>query len=187
MITRNYKRLLAAALASTGIANSGDKLTKITFTDINGCPFYLNWASSGSSPSYPVTVTKTGTNTGTAAGISVGSGNSPEAETYYNLENTITNAAVTVISYTQSKNKYLDCMLEYTVGVTNNGSEDIVVREIGYKQTLFGGRYRGGGGNYAYLTCCTNLAGIRQKPPRLPTKNSQYDPCQKCIVALVLK
>ena len=141
MVTRNFKRLLARMLQSTGNDNESNIniVTPFVLVDTGGSPFYLVSRSN----QFPYSTDLVGQNSSTDAGISVGSGGTAPSETDYCLETPISNVNVVVNNMSMKNDKYYNNTLIFNVGVTNQGSSDIVIREICYKTVLRGTAYVG--------------------------------------------
>lgn len=127
MITNNLKTL-AAVLLQSATKNCGCLKLK----DVNGRTWYT--ANDWYFPETPSTnLSKSAAN----AGISIGTGDAAATEEDYNLESTITSGVNLALSETipgcdAPGNPYL----LYKITVTNTGSAELTVREIGYKQTV---------------------------------------------------
>lgn len=133
MVTRNFLNILAMAL------QAGSDRGGVPGRAVNGEFRYFNGALSFlSSP------TKAVTNDANAAGISVGTGNTAATEDDWQLENTLTTGINITLTETAYGNDAPGIpYVQYSVTVTNTGSEPITVKEIGYKQTVGSVRYPG--------------------------------------------
>ena len=131
MITKNFKMLLAMILGSNG-ATSSKGLVEVK--DFDGNTKYMGYTLNG----FPGTVTRNVYVTGaTVSGIMIGSGNTAPTENDYRLEQRITSGLTpstpTVDFYVDANgNPYEEIMFT----LTNTTGDDIVVKEIGYVQTL---------------------------------------------------
>ena len=137
MVTRNFKNILKMILATTGNIPATKGPTVI---DASGEIFYL----SPQFASYPYTVTKTAV-LNLAAGICVGSGVHPDYATndnFVNLAQQIRSGAnlnVTTVAF--GYDEFAAPYADYKITITNTGSDELTIREIGYRQTVQGKRY----------------------------------------------
>lgn len=128
MITNNLKQVLAAALQSNSTVYGSMRVR-----DVNNVTYYAHCAYGA----FPSTRAETFTLTAGAAGVSFGKGSTPPTEEDTNLENTITSGVtVTLTSRLPRCDSYGNPYLEYTFTITNTGSETLLIREVGYKQTI---------------------------------------------------
>lgn len=125
MVTKNFKNLLAMAL------ESGNNVGCVKATNVTGAVGYLS-----GNFGFPASPTMTLTTNAEAAGISVGTGTTPATEDDYNLEATLStvNMTLTATQYGLDENNYP--YVQYSITITNTSQSDIVVSEIGYKQTV---------------------------------------------------
>ena len=133
MVTRNFLNILAMAL------QAGSDRGGVPGRAVNGEFRYFNGTLSFlSSP------TKAVTKDANAAGISVGTGSTAATEDDYQLESTLTTGINITLTETAYGNDAPGIpYVQYSVTVTNTGSEPITVKEIGYKQTVGSVRYPG--------------------------------------------
>lgn len=133
MVTRNFLNILAMAL------QAGSDRGGVPGRAVNGESRYFNGTLSFlSSP------TKDVTKDANAAGISVGTGNTAATEDDWQLESTLTSGINITLTATVYGNDAPGIpYVQYSVTVTNTGSEPITVKEIGYKQTVGSVRYPG--------------------------------------------
>ena len=128
MITNNLKQVLAAALQSNSTVYGSMRVR-----GVNNVTYYAHCAYGA----FPSTRAETFTLTASAAGVSFGKGSTPPTEEDTNLENTITSGiTVTLTSRLPRCDSYGNPYLEYTFTITNTGSETLLIREVGYKQTI---------------------------------------------------
>ena len=128
MITNNLKQVLAAALQSNSTVYGSMRVR-----GVNNVTYYAHCAYGA----FPSTRAETFTLTAGAAGVSFGKGSTPPTEEDTNLENTITSGiTVTLTSRLPRCDSYGNPYLEYTFTITNTGSETLLIREVGYKQTI---------------------------------------------------
>lgn len=144
MVTRNFLNILAMAL------QAGSDRGGVPGRAVNGEFRYFN-----GSPSFLTNPTKSVTKDATAAGISVGIGSTAATEDDWQLESTLTtgiNIALTDTTYGNDAPGIP--YAQYSVTVTNTGSDPITVKEIGYKQTVGSVIYPGatvGSGSRVFL------------------------------------
>jgi hypothetical protein len=146
MITKNFKTRIATLLQMSTSSSTSTYKGLLSVKDIGGTTRYICCYYSGSFPnsvSYPVTFNPN------AAGIQVGTGSTAATEDDYKLESPITSGMsasipTITIDLDSSGNPYI----EYLFTLTNNTSSDIVVREIGYVQTLRAPDTQGGSSGY---------------------------------------
>ena len=131
MITRNFKNYLAMILQAGSPYESC-----LPITTANGLTLYLVTGPSG----FPNSIYYTGTLSAASYGISVGRDGTPPTEWDYNLGDTITSGiSISVAQNTRTAGQDGgDPWIEYAVTVTNTGAAAVTVREIGYKQNLYG-------------------------------------------------
>lgn len=100
----------------------------------NGTTYYATSYASG----YPGAVVTTFSRANTTAGIQLGSGTTDATEDDYMLESIITattvNCAVTQEVFIDSNN---NPYLILTLSITNTGSSNITISEIGYAQSIY--------------------------------------------------
>ena len=132
MVTRNFKNILALALEAMTSSQGG----ALPLTDVYGVPRYA--ANVVSSTYFPCNPTATSSVSVSSAGISVGTGSTPATEYDYNLEATLTSGvSLSVTATTPGVEPQGIPYLEYVITVTNTGSSELTIREIGYKQTFY--------------------------------------------------
>ena len=135
MITQNYENLLAAMLAS-----SSSKFGSLPVVSVDGLTKFLNNTFSN----FPYSRITDLTTSKTAAGISVGTGSTEPTKMDINLEETIERGVtLTLVSTSTGCDAPGSPFVEYTITVTNTGSDPITICEIGYKQTLNGAVFPG--------------------------------------------
>lgn len=130
MITKNFKKLLAMILPSTGGSESVkcyvpvttlSGVTKYTSTRIRQFPYMVG----------------TGVVLDTSYGIMIGTGTTPATEDDYMLESKITSGVTASgtshsVNVDESGNPYL----EYLFTITNTSENDLTISEIGYVQII---------------------------------------------------
>ena len=132
MINRNLKNLL-----SMGLQSAAGTYGCMPINGVDGRTYYHPGQFA-----FPSSRTAATTLSATAAGISVGKGATAATEDDLNLENTITSGINLTLTET-----VLGCdepgqpWVQYKITVTNTGSEEITVTEVGYKQTVKGTRW----------------------------------------------
>lgn len=133
MVTRNFLNILAMALqAGSDRGGVPGRAVNGEFRYFNGALSFLN------SP------TKAVTKDATAAGISVGIGSTAATEDDWQLEDTLTTGINIALTATEYGNDAPGIpYVQYSVTVTNTGSEPITVKEIGYKQVVASVMYPG--------------------------------------------
>lgn len=125
MFTRNFLNLMSA-LPQASSTVSGTMPVK----DVYGMQYCL----SNQHNRFPNAVTEAYTTDAYAAGISLGTGSEEPSENDYNLGSTITSGlSVSIASRTPSFTGGVS--YTYQLSITNTSSNDIVISEIGYKQT----------------------------------------------------
>jgi hypothetical protein len=147
MITNNFKRILGAILLS----NSTDQTGKIAVKKQDGNTVYIS--AFINAQQFPASVSSNVVNSNSSSGIRIGSGNTPATENDYALESPITSgytASTPSIDKTVDNNGNVS--LDYTFTVTNTGSADLTIREIGYFQNKSSGNtLNGSATNFTYL------------------------------------
>ena len=129
MITKQFKAILAMMLTSVGSSTNTTAVAQCKKTD--GTTVYLTSRSDG----FPSSVSTGITTSANNSGICIGRGSTPATEDDYMLESLISSG----FSYsTPSKSEYMDdegnpC-LSYSFTITNTGSSDLTISEIGYIQ-----------------------------------------------------
>lgn len=132
MITRNFKNILTVALQS-----ASTHCGCLRGTDVTGLSFYAV-----NDVAFPYTRNPSPTLSANGAGISIGTGDAAATEEDYQLEATITGGVSMQLSATEAGcDSPGNPFVRFRVTVTNTGSEEITVREIGYKQNIPGTRY----------------------------------------------
>ena len=128
MITNNLKQVLAAALQSNSTVYGSMRVRSVS-----GITYYAHCAYGA----FPSTRAETFTLNAGAAGVSFGKGSTPPTEEDINLEDMITSGVtITLTSRLPRCDSYGNPYLEYTFTITNTGSETLLIREVGYKQTI---------------------------------------------------
>ncbi len=149
MITQNFENVLACLLAAIGSSDSGKG--GLPVIDVYGVTRFLTGKFYNS---FPYSVNASTTLSATTAGISVGTGGSAEGKQYVNLENTVTSGVSLSVAASNGCETGGNSYRQYLVTVTNTGSEEISIREIGYKQQLSGTvKLPGGTANESSATC----------------------------------
>lgn len=133
MVTRNFLNLLAMLL------QGGSNVGGLPARDVTGNVCYLSGTYS-----FPYNTSTSVTTNANANGISVGTGNAAATEDDYQLARPLTSG----ISLSLSEKLFgVDSpgfpYVQYKVTVTNNGSESVTVKEIGYKQSCGMTKYPG--------------------------------------------
>lgn len=130
MITRNFRNLMALMAEASGTVSA-----LLPARDVTGRPLYLH--SVFSNQTFPTSRTTTPTVTATSSGISLGTGNSAEKETDYQLEKTLTSGVqMTLTSTTMSVDEYGSPTVTFRITVTNTSGAELTITEVGYKQTV---------------------------------------------------
>ena len=135
MLNQNYENLLAAVLVSSATIHGN-----LPVIGVNGSPRFLTGVFD-----FPFNRTAVPAMGTLEAGISIGTGNTAPTKNDINLEQTVNSGAnITLTSTVTRCDEPGAPVLEYKLTVTNTGSEPLIIREIGYKQTLKGAPYPGG-------------------------------------------
>ena len=131
MITKNFKSLAASMLQASSVYKANRQVK-----NVYGKAYWLIEKYS----SYPYSITESFDMTGYAAGISIGSGTADEVEGAYCLDSPITSGYnATISSKTIGSDASDRQHVNYQVTVTNTGSSDLTITEIGFKQTIQAG------------------------------------------------
>ena len=131
MVTQNYENVLAMMLLASSTVKG-----LLRITTVQGMTRYLSNKFTGTT-AFPYGKTESMTTSATAAGISIGSGNTAATKQDYNLEHTITGGvSMSITSISLFADEHANPTLRFKITVTNTGSSEITVREIGYKQKL---------------------------------------------------
>jgi len=142
MLTNNFINLSKIVM----LCNNYNKTTYIKVRDISGVERYLVPVQSYAYPSSDSMDSFT-TNY-SAQGWSVGSGTTPPSVNDYQLESTIGSNISGKVSTTPISDESLNRIIKrITVIVTNNGSTNMIIGEIGYKSQLIAGSAIGATGN----------------------------------------
>lgn len=137
MITKNYETFAASILVSSSSAACGFG----QIFDVKNTPFFINGYYFTNY--MPVGTDGTLTTDKYSSGISIGTGDSPESKYSNNLDSTITSGVTLTLTSTKAKINGQYRVLEFTFTITNTGSEQLIVKEVGYKQRVYVGRYIG--------------------------------------------
>ncbi len=147
MFTLNYYNLLANLTATRGSVSSiyGTERGLSIITTNNVClKTEFGWYSG-----FPENISSTPTTGVHTAGISIGTGNTPPSLADVNLKNTITSGvSMSLTSTVRGVDPSGVPYIEHTVSITNTGSSEITIREIGLKQEY---RPSSGGNTFAWL------------------------------------
>lgn len=139
MVTRNFKNMLEMVFTSS---TTQSQYAGGQVIDVDGRSWFLNHKTY-----FPYSITATLTTDASSAGISIGSGDligTPEDDNIANLVNTITSGVtLTLTETTTGADSFGAPYLEYKITVTNTGSEELTIREVGYKQRLYCMQYVG--------------------------------------------
>ena len=135
MITKNMKLIMAAMIVS----HNGQQIVNIPGArKTDGTNVYIG--SFFTSVSYPVSYSQQVITSITSSGIILGVGNTPATENDYTLENPITSGfTASTPSATKGVDNNGNPYLEYAFTVTNTGSSDLTIKEIGYIQSAYVG------------------------------------------------
>lgn len=143
MITKNFKARIATLLQMSTMTGSDTALVPVK--GIDGSAAY---ASCYSSNNFPYNVTTSVSFSSSGAGIRVGTGGTAASEDDYKLEAQITSGmSASSVTPTYNVDGSGNPYLEYLFTLTNNTSNDITVREIGYVQSLRVASTQGGKAN----------------------------------------
>lgn len=138
MITKNFKNLLAMILESAGTGQSNTAILPVKNVDNQTKYLSPNFGSSY----YPYYVTRSVASSLTS-GIHIGSGDTLPTEDDYKLETQITSGisagSATVSISHENGNPYVN----FIVTLTNTTANDIVIKEVGFAQTLYCGDTQG--------------------------------------------
>lgn len=148
MVTRNFKNMLEMVLTAS---TTQSQYAGCQVIDVNGRSWFLNHKTY-----FPYTITASLTTAADAAGISIGSGNSIGSldDNMANLINTITSGVtLTLTGTTTGADSFGAPYLEYQITVTNTGSEELTIREVGYKQRLYCMQYVGDNSTNEGVAC----------------------------------
>lgn len=143
MVTNNFRKVLSALLYAGNTRTYGPEITDASGNSKHFYKLYnYGWPNQG-----PVNLSLSNT----AAGIQIGSGSTPASANDHALESLITSG----VSATVTLNKQVDgdgnYESAYLVTVTNNGSADVVVSEIGYVVYLLGATNNGSSSQAIYV------------------------------------
>ncbi len=136
MMTKNLENLLAQVPLSCAT-----KFGQLRAVTVEGKVRYLT----GEFANFPYSRTASLTTVAANAGISIGTGDTAATADDYQLEETVTSGVSLALSATTPGTTEQGApALTYKITVTNTGAEELVIREIGYKQTLKGTNNPGG-------------------------------------------
>ena len=152
MVTKNFKSLLAAVLTANDVG-----VGVIPIRDITGVRRYAN-----SIPNFPYSREVNYTLNPAARGISIGSGGTAATEEDYQLEDTITTDVDIKVNVREFSHEYGCPTLSFTITITNIGHEDVIVREVGYKQNINAAITPGRASSGAY-TCLLDRTVLDQE------------------------
>lgn len=130
MINKNFENLLASIECASGDQNAFLPIVTVWLQTV-----YVNGTFNG----FPNSVNNGFTLNANSAGISLGTGNTPPSKLDYNLESTITSGISVSVTSVERGIEFEDDSIEYkeyTLTVTNTGSDVLTIREIGYKQNI---------------------------------------------------
>jgi len=132
MVTNNFKQAMKLILANKNNRNSGG----LEIKDTTGATKYLMCISGW--PSGSGVATSVIINSNNNPGIWVGSGNAEPAATDYNLGNRITSGASGTVSFPNNSgvDENGNPQLKMAVTITNTGSANITIAEIGFFQQV---------------------------------------------------
>lgn len=139
MLTNNFKQAMKLMLANTTDRASGG----LEIKDLSGNTKYLTRLSQWPSSNVQLYIRTDTSN----AGIHIGSGSSPEAVTDYALESVIASGFTGSYSIGERADANGNPQLELIMTITNTGSEDITVSEVGYYQNVYYANSPSGDGN----------------------------------------
>ena len=149
MVTRNFKNMLAMVLTSS---TTQSQYAGCQVIDVDGRSWFLNHKTF-----FPSSIFTTPTTDASSAGISIGSGDligTLEDDNIANLVNTITSGVtLTLTETTTGADSFGAPYLEYKITVTNTGSEELTIREVGYKQRLYCMKYVGDNSTNEGVVC----------------------------------
>ena len=130
MLTKNFKTFMALVLESNNFSAVKGMLP---VKNVSNTVYY---AANNINSSMPSSITGDFTMNATAAGISVGSGNTAATEDDYQLESTITSGLSALTNRSCGLDSNGNPYLQFDIMLTNNSGDNIVIKEIGYKQNL---------------------------------------------------
>lgn len=138
MVTRNFERLMAFIL---GANTTGHHSFELPLISTSGAPFYISdYTFAGSNTTLGRIV---GSTSATGNGVDVGSDGTPTTGLEWNLNNRLTGVTIAIAAAVSETNKYGDMIQKINVSVTNNNNFDVTVREICYKQWIYGCEFYG--------------------------------------------
>lgn len=129
MLTKNFKALAALILTSNEASYNG----QLPIIDVTNSTRY---GANNIYSSMPRTVNTDFTLSAAYAGISVGSGSTPAQEADYQLENTITSGISPLLNRAAGVDSNGYPFIQFDIMITNTGSSEVTIREIGYKQAI---------------------------------------------------
>jgi hypothetical protein len=137
MLTNNFKAAMALVLIRCG-KNEG----LLPVVAYNGTTYWLTPSSN-----IPNNPTGSFTTSASGNGICVGSGDTPEAATDYQLEEPISDNLQASVVQTVDVDASGNPFLMYDITITNSGGSAVTIREIGYRQSLYAATTEGGSGS----------------------------------------
>ncbi len=136
MLTKNFKNLMAIILERSSV-----NIGLLPVVAYNGTEY---WLVTNSSNSYPGSVTTSLTTSASGAGICVGSGSMAATENDYNLEAQITSGLSSSVIQNAGLDNDNNPYVTFDITITNTGNNDVIIREIGYRQNLYAATAQGG-------------------------------------------
>lgn len=130
MLTKNFKNMMAMVLSSV---SGGPGLLPVK--DIGGNVRYFGHLQDSSS--FPYTRTNSYTANANAVGWTFGSGSTEATEDDWKLESPITGGLSCSASGVRKLDGNGNPYVTWAMTVTNTGSSDITIAEIGYKQNMY--------------------------------------------------
>jgi len=126
MINRNLRNIMGCVPQS-----SANVYGMLPVTDVTGMQRFVTPKFT-----FPGARTEKFTLDSALEGISFGTGTTPAKETDYNLENTITSGITVTLTSNVVRMDGDSPYHEWTFTVTNTGSEELTITEVGYKQSV---------------------------------------------------
>ena len=160
MLTGIYKKLVAMVLERNS-SNVG--LLEVRAT--NNTVYYL--PSSYDSNSFPYAVAQGYSQAVGTAGIILGSGNAAPTEDDYTLQTPITSGLSVTITQSRGLDGSGNPYITFNLAITNTSSATVIIREIGYIQSLYTTTASGsssGAGRRAFLIDRTVLPAAASIP-----------------------
>lgn len=126
MITQNMKNIMACMLQA-----SANVYGMLPVTATNGIQMFI-----APNFSFPDSRNESFSSDALAAGISFGRGNTPATERDYVLEDTITSGITVTITGNEVGMDNGCPYHKYTFTVVNNTGTELIIKEVGYKQSI---------------------------------------------------